>query len=170
MQAYGSGLTAAFWPASALTTVNSMEPRTDEEIHDSPAGWVARHIGEYVATDGEKGHPLARDQHTPVDHPGPQDRKVETHRPHIRQGPRRLRGGRASKGGAPDHPAWYYNLVDEPRVVIQVGADVMEGTARTVSGDQRARLWSQMASIWPDYNDYQQKTDREIPVVVIEST
>lgn len=73
----------------------------------------------------------------------------------------------ASKGGADEHPDWYRNLEAHPSVEIQVAADVMAATARTVAGDDRERLWSSMAEIWPDYNEYATKTDRQIPVVVI---
>jgi proline iminopeptidase len=74
----------------------------------------------------------------------------------------------ASKGGAANHPGWYLNLVDEPQVTVQVKADKYAARARTAEGDERAELWKQMAEVWPDYNNYQQKTDREIPVVVLE--
>lgn len=73
----------------------------------------------------------------------------------------------ASKGGADEHPDWYRNLEARPEVEIQVGSDVMTATARTASGEDRARLWEMMAGIWPDYDDYVQKTGREIPVVVL---
>lgn len=74
----------------------------------------------------------------------------------------------ASKGGAPSHPAWYRNLEADPDVEVQVGADRYAGRARVAEGDERAELWQLMAGIWPDYDDYQAKTDRQIPVVVIE--
>jgi deazaflavin-dependent oxidoreductase (nitroreductase family) len=74
----------------------------------------------------------------------------------------------ASKGGAPEHPGWYLNLAANPDVEVQVGADRYTGRARTAEGDERAELWGLMAGIWPDYDDYQTKTDRKIPVVVIE--
>ena len=73
----------------------------------------------------------------------------------------------ASKGGDAAHPAWYLNLTANPTVEIQVGSEVMTATARDASGDERARLWSMMAEIWPDYDEYATKTDREIPVVVL---
>jgi len=76
----------------------------------------------------------------------------------------------ASRGGDDHHPLWYRNLVDEPAVTVQVGADVFDATARTATADDKARLWPQMAEIWPAYNDYQAKTDRDIPVVVLERT
>lgn len=74
----------------------------------------------------------------------------------------------ASKGGAKHHPDWYLNLRAEPDVHVQVKADRFRARARTAEGEERARLWEQMAEIWPAYDDYRQKTDREIPVVVLE--
>jgi deazaflavin-dependent oxidoreductase (nitroreductase family) len=74
----------------------------------------------------------------------------------------------ASKGGHPTHPAWYLNLVAEPKVELQVTADRFPARARTATAEERARLWPLMASIWPAYDDYQAKTEREIPVVVLE--
>jgi deazaflavin-dependent oxidoreductase (nitroreductase family) len=73
----------------------------------------------------------------------------------------------ASKGGAPDHPAWYKNLEADPEATIEVKADRMPVRATTASGDERKRLWSLMTEVWPAYDDYQQKTEREIPVVVL---
>ena len=75
----------------------------------------------------------------------------------------------ASNGGAPDHPDWYRNLESHPDVEIQVGSEVMSATARTASSEERPRLWAKMAEIWPHYNEYTRKTDREIPVVVLTS-
>jgi deazaflavin-dependent oxidoreductase (nitroreductase family) len=74
----------------------------------------------------------------------------------------------ASKGGANHHPAWYLNLRADPDVHVQVKADRFRARARTAEGDERERLWRRMAEIWPPYDDYREKTDREIPVVVLE--
>jgi deazaflavin-dependent oxidoreductase (nitroreductase family) len=74
----------------------------------------------------------------------------------------------ASKGGAEEHPAWYLNLTADPEVEVQVLADRFSGRARTASDDERARLWTMMAERWPAYDEYQHKTSREIPVVVLE--
>ncbi|MEA2220115.1 MAG: hypothetical protein QOJ35_2741 [Solirubrobacteraceae bacterium] len=74
----------------------------------------------------------------------------------------------ASKGGAPDHPGWYQNLQADPHATIQVQADEIPVTARTATGEERARLWGAMNEAWPAYDDYQRKTEREIPVVVLE--
>lgn len=73
----------------------------------------------------------------------------------------------ASRGGADRHPDWYLNLRESPEVEVQVGADVFAATARTASDDQKARLWPMMAEIWPDYDAYEAKTERDIPLVVL---
>jgi deazaflavin-dependent oxidoreductase (nitroreductase family) len=76
----------------------------------------------------------------------------------------------ASKGGAPEHPGWYENLVAHPDAAVQVKGDVFPVRARTASGDERRDLWNLMLEQWPDYDDYQARTDREIPVVVLEKS
>jgi deazaflavin-dependent oxidoreductase (nitroreductase family) len=74
----------------------------------------------------------------------------------------------ASKGGAPEDPGWYRNLSKHPEVEVQVEGDRFGARARTAEGEERERLWRLMAEIWPAYDDYAAKTDREIPVVVLE--
>ncbi len=74
----------------------------------------------------------------------------------------------ASKGGAPEHPGWYRNLLADPNVEVQVGTKKLKAHARTVSGAERARLWQKALEFWPPYADYQLKTEREIPVVVLD--
>ncbi|WKD36283.1 nitroreductase family deazaflavin-dependent oxidoreductase [Streptomyces xanthophaeus] len=76
----------------------------------------------------------------------------------------------ASKGGDPAHPLWYRNLSAHPTVRIQVGPKIMQGTARTATPEERAAYWPVMVGHWPAYDEYQTKTDREIPIVVIEPT
>ena len=76
----------------------------------------------------------------------------------------------ASKGGAPEHPGWYRNLEEEPNVELQVLDEVFPARARTAEGEERGRLWRLVNRQWPDYDSYQTKTDREIPVVVLERT
>ena len=77
----------------------------------------------------------------------------------------------ASKGGAPDHPDWYKNLVANPACRIQVGKQAYVAKARTATGEERSKLWSQLQKIYPPYDDYQRATKgREIPVVVLEPT
>jgi len=74
----------------------------------------------------------------------------------------------ASKGGAPEHPAWYLNIQDEPSVRIQVWDERFSVRARTATPDERPAMWRQMTEVWPDYDSYQERADREIPVVVLE--
>jgi deazaflavin-dependent oxidoreductase (nitroreductase family) len=74
----------------------------------------------------------------------------------------------ASKGGTPENPDWYENLVADPEATIQVRADTIPVRASTASGEERSRLWSRMTEVWPAYDEYQAKTDREIPIVVFE--
>jgi proline iminopeptidase len=74
----------------------------------------------------------------------------------------------ASKGGAPEHPGWYRNLVANPEVEVQAGTLKTKAIARTVTGPEREALWQQALQFWPPYADYQKKTEREIPVVVLD--
>ena len=74
----------------------------------------------------------------------------------------------ASMGGAPQHPAWYLNLLADSSVVLQDRDLVLEMQARVTTGDERSRLWSLAVEQWPDYAEYQKKTEREIPVVALE--
>lgn len=74
----------------------------------------------------------------------------------------------ASKGGAPDHPAWYKNLAADPRVQVQIKGDRFEARARTLQGPERDRLWSRALEVWPQYASYQTATARQIPVVRLE--
>ena len=73
----------------------------------------------------------------------------------------------ASKAGAPNHPSWYLNLETTPEVQVQVKGDKFKARAQTASGAERARLWKSLVEIYGPYEDYQKKTQREIPVVVL---
>jgi len=75
----------------------------------------------------------------------------------------------ASKGGAPEHPAWYLNLEANPDCHVQAGTVHVDARARVAQGEERSQLWAELAEIYPPYNDYQSYAgDREIPVVVLE--
>jgi deazaflavin-dependent oxidoreductase (nitroreductase family) len=74
----------------------------------------------------------------------------------------------ASKGGADDPPQWYLNLEANPEVEVQVLGDRFSARARTATPEEKPRMWEAMAETWPAYDDYQRKTDRVIPVVVLE--
>ena len=140
----------------------------ESAVVDSPTGWVNTHIRQYVATDGAEGHEFRNG--APILLLTVLGRKSGVWRRSA------LIYGRAgdayvlvaSKGGAPQHPAWFTNLVAEPTVHVQVKGEKFEARARVAEGDERARLWDVMAEIWPDYNEYMKRTDREIPVVVLD--
>ena len=76
----------------------------------------------------------------------------------------------ASKGGAPAHPDWYHNVVANPDVTVEVGSEKYPARARITSGDERARLFRAQADLMPNFDEYQKKTTREIPVIVLERT
>jgi len=74
----------------------------------------------------------------------------------------------ASMGGAPKHPVWYLNLVADPHVSLQDGPVLRDYTAHVATGDEKVEWWKKATEVWPAYDDYQKKTDREIPLVVLE--
>lgn len=140
---------------------------TSAEPKDSPSGWVNDHIKQYVTTGGAEGYEWRGTTILLLTVTG---RKSGTkHRTALIY---RQVGDDyvivASKGGAPSHPSWFLNLEADPNVAVQVKDEVFQGRARVADGDERAKLWSLMTEVWPDYDDYQTKTDRQIPVVVIE--
>jgi deazaflavin-dependent oxidoreductase (nitroreductase family) len=76
----------------------------------------------------------------------------------------------ASQGGAPTHPNWFHNLQSQPDVEVQVKGDRFRARARVAEGEERTRLWAVMVAQWPSYDVYQERTDRQIPLVVLERT
>lgn len=74
----------------------------------------------------------------------------------------------ASKGGDPKHPGWYHNLKKQADCTVQVATDVFKARSRVASGPERKAIWDQMAAMYPPFTDYQAKTNREIPVIVLE--
>jgi F420H(2)-dependent quinone reductase len=142
-----------------------MSPETSYE----PSPWtpVADQVALYEATDGKEGGTL---EGKPVVILSTRGRKTGA----LRKSPlmRVEHDGRyvvvASMGGAPQHPVWYLNLEADPRVTLQDGAHVMELRAHTADEAERAEWWPRAAAAWPAYDDYQTKTDRQIPVVILE--
>ena len=137
--------------------------------------WIQGHLRQYLATDGADGHMW---DSSAAGGPGliPTLLLTTTGRRSGSVKTLPLIYGKAdgayvivaSKGGAPEHPAWYLNLVAMPEVGVQVLGERFSARARTATGDERAKRWEQLAQIYPPYNDYQTKTEREIPVVVLE--
>ncbi len=135
----------------------------------SPAlpGWITDHLKRYLATDGADGH-IWNGVPTLLLTTTGRSSGTKQQLPLIygRDGDRYLIV--ASRGGAPDHPGWYKNLVAKPEVSLQVAAERFSARALSATGDERARLWQGMTRIWPAYDEYQAKTSRQIPVVVLE--
>lgn len=131
--------------------------------------WIAEHMKKYLATNGADGHIWNGVPTLLLTTTGRKSGATRT-LPLIygRDGDRYLIV--ASRGGAPDHPGWYKNLVAQPKVKLQVAADKFAAHASTAKGAERVRLWQTMTKIWPAYDDYQKKTSREIPVVILTKT
>lgn len=144
-----------------------MATQEQEEVFDSPTGWVAQHIKEYVESDGAKGHEWQGITTLLLTTRGRKSGKLRRSALiYGRDGASYVIVG--STGGGPTHPSWYLNLVANPEVTIQVEAEKLTARARTASGTERQRLWSMMAGIFPNYDAYQAKTEREIPVVILD--
>ena len=144
-----------------------MTQNQPEEIIDSPSAWVASHIKGYVESQGKVGHEWNGITTLLLTTRGRKTGKLRrTALIYGRDGDRYIVV--ASTGGAPKHPAWYLNLAANPNVILQVEADVFKGRARTATVEEKPALWRMMASIFPQYDSYQTKTKRLIPVVIIE--
>ncbi len=140
---------------------------TQDEPLDSPVGWVAEHTRQYVETNGEEGHLWRGVPTLLLTTLGRRSGKPRrTALIYGQDGDRYLVV--ASKGGAEDHPLWYYNLLEHPEVEVQVGGDRFRASARPATSDEKPRLWKVMTAIWPAYDEYQTKTSREIPVIILE--
>ena len=138
----------------------------DEKVYDSPKGWVASHIRSYIESGGRSGHRWHGVNTLLLTTRGRMTGKLRrTALIYGEDGDRYVVV--ASMGGAPKHPEWYLNLVANPKVKVQVGEEEFDAVASTATGDQRSERWKQMAEIWPDYDNYQKKTKRTIPVVVL---
>ncbi|MBV8194770.1 MAG: nitroreductase family deazaflavin-dependent oxidoreductase [Candidatus Dormibacteraeota bacterium] len=126
------------------------------------------HVERYVATDGEEGHTWRRGSHVLILSTTGRRSGETRHTPLIygRNGDDYLVV--ASKGGAPTPPAWYLNLSADPDVTVQVKGDVLPVRARTATAEEKPELWRIMTTEWPDYDTYQTRTSRDIPVVVLE--
>ena len=126
------------------------------------------HVDRYRATDGAEGHIWREDSTILLLTTKGRRTGNETTTPLIYD----LDGENpvvvASKGGAPDHPGWFLNLEKNQEAKVQILGDVFPVRPRVAEGEERERLWAQMNRMWPHYAEYQEKTDRTIPVVVLE--
>jgi deazaflavin-dependent oxidoreductase (nitroreductase family) len=138
------------------------------EYEPSPAEWVRDQVAEYEASGGRRANTL-RDTGWPIVVITTRGNKTGKIR---KFGLMRVEhGGQyalvASKGGAPDHPVWYHNLVADPEaVMIQDGPQPFDAVVREVTGDEKAAWWERAVAAYPPYAEYQAKTSREIPVLV----
>ena len=145
------------------------------KIPESMPKWMADHMRRYLETNGADGHLW---DSTPVGGPGLLPTLLLTTKGRKSGEPQTLpllygptdKGFViiGSKGGAPKHPGWYLNLQADPQVHVQVAAEHHDCRARLTSGEERTRLWEQMAKMYPPFVDYQAKTDREIPVIALD--
>jgi deazaflavin-dependent oxidoreductase (nitroreductase family) len=148
---------------------------TDAKVSDKLPDWVKDHVGRYLASDGADGHMI-----TLPNNPSGTVPTLLLTTTGRRSGEKfvfpLIYGTTgdgyvivASKGGAPEHPGWYRNLVADPLVDVQVASKKLQATARTATGDERTKLWNQMVALFAPYADYQTKAaGREIPVVVLD--
>jgi deazaflavin-dependent oxidoreductase (nitroreductase family) len=141
----------------------------DEDYEPSPAAWVRDQVELYEGSGGTQGTTL-RDTGLPVviiTNRGARSGKVRK-TPVMRVEHDGRYAAVASRGGAPTHPLWYYNLRADPQVVVQDGQTKQDMVAREVSGDEREQWWKRAVAAYPPYAEYQQRTSRVIPVFVLE--
>lgn len=148
---------------------------TEAKLAPNLPGWMVEHTNRYVSSGGTDGHMYK------ITPPGYSEMTVPslllttTGRKSGEKYVFPLFYGKsgdsyivvASKGGAPQHPGGYRNLLAHPEVEVQVGPQKIKAHARTAGGAERTRLWQTALEFWPPYADYQRKTEREIPVVVV---
>jgi deazaflavin-dependent oxidoreductase (nitroreductase family) len=140
---------------------------TDSGYLPGASQWANDQVRTYEATDGTQAGDL---RGVPVVILATRGRKTGA----LRKSPlMRVTDGEkyavvASKGGAPEHPVWYLNLLADPVVTVQDTTVKKRYRAHTATGEERQEWWARAAAVWPDYDNYQAKTDREIPIVILE--
>ena len=148
----------------------------DAKLAPNLPDWMVEHANRYIASGGTDGHIYKMQQPGRPEITVPSLLLTTTGR---KSGERYIfplvygeDGGKyfvvASKGGAPQHPGWYRNMLANSEVEVQVGTTKVKAQARIATGEERARLWTKALQFWPPYADYQKKTTREIPVVVLD--
>jgi deazaflavin-dependent oxidoreductase (nitroreductase family) len=139
----------------------------DGEYEPSTAQWVRDQVEIYESSGGTQGTTLRGMPVVVVTSRGASSGKLRKN-PVMRVEYDGRYAAVASRGGAPENPAWYFNFVADPHVELQDGPVKTDMTAREVTGDEKAIWWERAVAAYPDYADYQLKTDREIPVFVLE--
>jgi F420H(2)-dependent quinone reductase len=141
------------------------------EYEPSTIGWVRKQVEDYEASGGTQATTL-RDTGLPVvivTSRGSKSGKLRK-TPLMRVEHDGSYLAVASQGGAPTHPVWYHNLLADPHVELRDKGEKWDMTARLLDGDERAQWWERAVAAFPPYADYQRRTDREIPVFLLERT
>lgn len=137
------------------------------EYVPSTMEWVREHVDQIESSGGTEGMSMQGVPVIVLRHKGAKSGAVRKS-PLIRVEHEGRYAAVASLGGAPKHPQWYFNLKADPRVEVQDAEETTELVAREVTGDEKARWWTYAAEVFPTYDEYQEKTDREIPLFVLE--
>ncbi len=137
------------------------------EYAPSTAQWVRDQVHEIESSGGTRGTMLRGVPVIVITSVGAESGKLRKN-PVMRVEHDGAYAAVASKGGAPEHPAWYRNLVQHPLVEVQDGPAKGDFVAREVQGAERDMWWQRAVEVWPDYAEYQTRTDRRIPVFVLE--
>ncbi|WP_435746904.1 nitroreductase family deazaflavin-dependent oxidoreductase [Nocardioides sp. SYSU DS0663] len=142
----------------------------DGEYEPSPEQWVRDQVATYEATGGREGHLLLGRPEWPIvviTSRGARSGRLRKN-PVMRVEKDGVYAAVASKGGAPEHPTWYHNFLAHPVVQLQDGPEPALYRARVVTGEERAEWWERSVAQYAPYAEYQEKTDREIPVFLLE--
>ncbi|NLU61221.1 nitroreductase family deazaflavin-dependent oxidoreductase [Rhodococcus sp. HNM0563] len=137
------------------------------EYEPSPSKWAADQVEAYESSGGTAGTTLNGKPVVVLTTRGAKTGKVRK-TPLMRVEHDGEYAVVASLGGAPKHPVWYYNVVANPQVELRDGTEVYDMVARELHGDEKTLWWDRAVAAFPDYADYQAKTDRQIPVFVLE--
>jgi F420H(2)-dependent quinone reductase len=140
----------------------------DGQYAPSPAKWVRDQVKLYEESGGTEGTTMRGKPVVVLTMRGAKSGKIRKV-PLMRVEHDGVYAAVASRGGAPTHPVWYYNLLANPRIELQDGSIRKTVTARELIGEEKALWWSRAVEAWPDYANYQRRTDRPIPVFVLES-
>ena len=133
----------------------------------STSDWVRDQVEKYEASGGTEGNEIMGLPIVVITSRGARSGNLRKN-PVMRVEHDGVYAAVASKGGAPEHPEWHHNLVADPRVDLQDGPEPASYVARIATGDERAGWWDRAVAAFPNYAEYQQKTDREIPVFLLE--
>ena len=137
------------------------------EYEPSTSDWARKQVEEYEGSGGTTGTTLRGVPVVVITSMGASSGKLRKH-PVMRVEHDGTYAAVASKGGAPDNPAWYWNLVSHPLVELQDGTAKRDYSARELGGDEREVWWKRAVEVWPDYAEYQTRTDRLIPLFLLE--